>query len=58
MQEEDEVYPEYFRVKEYVDISDVAAVGKWNALCGEGGVLGATLLVRLKKKKSRLAFSE
>eukprot|EP00973_Karenia_brevis_P070251 9765186-Karenia_brevis.AAC.1 len=48
---EDEIYQQYFHVKENVDISDVASLNKWKAFCGDEGLLRAPVLVRLKKNK-------
>eukprot|EP00973_Karenia_brevis_P077048 10700836-Karenia_brevis.AAC.1 len=53
---EDDVYQQYFRVKENVDISDVATFEDWNTFFGEDGLLGAPILVRSKRNKIENVF--
>eukprot|EP00973_Karenia_brevis_P093048 12415370-Karenia_brevis.AAC.1 len=53
---EDEIYQQYLRVKENVDICDVATLDKWKAFFGDERLLGAPVLVRLKSNKIENAF--
>eukprot|EP00973_Karenia_brevis_P009956 1345601-Karenia_brevis.AAC.1 len=49
---ENDVHHQYFRVKETVNLSDVTTFEDWKTFCGEDGLLGAPILVRLKGEQN------